>query len=320
MLASPALDRWLTDRSAQAASVERSAAARRAWQQAPELCGLAAALDRAQSDPDRVADIAFGLIADADVAHRFVRDMLAAMTADPFFTPPLRPIPGAIGAGVRLFDHPDLTLSLVTVQVDRLAAKKQDQRSARAIAFSGNLALRRIVRAGDAVVQHFFAEPAGPDFSIASHPSCRIGGERRLADGDLFIVDGRRESFTFAHARATIVYLECEVLAGAAPLRVEYDSGSLRPIAASSTDMGGSRAQMMLSALRSLQPSPDIRLYDHLLGDASFEVRWHAMRELMLTDAESGWSRLRRMAREDRHSELRETAARIVAASGAGEA
>lgn len=320
MLASPALDRWLTDRSAQAASVERSVAARRAWQQAPELRDLAAHLDHIQGDPSRVADIAFGLIAHAELAHRFVGDMLAAMTADPFFTPPLRPIPGAIGAGVCLFEHRDLTLSLVTVQVDRLAAKKQDLRTARAITFSGTLALRRIIRSGDAVVQQFLAEPAGPDFSSAAHPSCRIGGARRLADGDLFSIDGRCESFTFAHAGATIVYLECEVLAGRAPLRVEYDPESLRPLAASSTDMGGSRAQMMLSALRSLEPAPDIRLYDRLLGDASFEVRWHAMRELMLVDAPSGWQRLRRMAREDRHSELRDAAARVLATSGAGEA
>ena len=319
MIAGQALAGWLNDRRAQDATLDRLNDARRAWQSKGELSALGARLDQAGGDPGRVADLAHEILGDGRLAHYFLSTMLRGLSADPFFTPPLRHMPGAIGDGVRLFSHRDLNISLVVIDADALAARKSAGSDGRALIFPGHVALRRILRAGGASIQRFEAEPAGPDFSLAEQAPCRPGARERLVDGDLLAVDGRSETFTFLHARSAIAYVECEILAGAAPFRVEYDAAALKPVAASSTDPAASRCQMMLSALRALDGAAETSLYDALLDDRSFEVRWHAMRELMLVDSRRAWPRLRRLAASDSHREVRAAAARAVAARGQGD-
>ncbi|KQN25438.1 hypothetical protein ASE86_04145 [Sphingomonas sp. Leaf33] len=312
MLASPPLSAWLADREAQRTTLDRSVAAHVAWRDQGAFAQLVARLDQAGGDRDGVVAIAMDVLDDVDLAHRYVADMLAHLAVDPFFTPPLRSIPGAIGQGIRLFDHPDLSVSLITIRVDSLAAKKRQDPNGRVIAFSGDLALRRMIRAGDATVHRFVAVPAGRDFRLASHPSCRPGISESLSDGDLFVVDGACESFTFAHARSAIVYLECTVLTGRAPFRVEYDAATFRPLAASSTDLAASRVQLMLSTLGALEtPAVDLPLYDRLLVDTDFAVRWHTVRELMRVDPASAWPRLARLA-DDPHPDIAAAAARAL--------
>jgi hypothetical protein len=313
-----ALSGWLNDRRAQDATLERLVDARRAWQSSGDLAGLESRLDAAASDPALVAGIANDILKDDRLARLFLETMIAGLSADPFFTPPLRHMPGTIGDGVRLFSHRDLNVSLVVIDADSLAAKKRAGSGGRSLVFAGHVALRRILRAGGAAIQLFEAEPAGQEFCLAEQAPCRPGRRERLGDGDLLSIDGRRETFTFLHAHSAIAYLECEILAGGAPFRVEYDAETLEPVAASSTDAASSRCQMMLSALRALDGPAETSLYDALLDDRSFEVRWHAMRELMLVDSRTAWPRLRRLAASDSHREVRAAAARTVAAQARG--
>ncbi|HZF95056.1 MAG TPA: HEAT repeat domain-containing protein [Allosphingosinicella sp.] len=314
MIAGHALSDWLNDRSAQAATLDRLIGARAAWHEAGDLDTLTARLDAAERDAGEVAAIARDLVADDRLPRHFLATMLGGLSADSFFTPPLRHMPGAVGHGVRLFSHRCLTLSLVVLDADALAAKKQAGSGGRAIVFTGRLALRRMLRAGGAAIERFTAEPAGDDFCLSEQPPCRIVGREPLADGDLLEVDGRRESFTFLHAGSAIAFMECEVLAGGAPFRVDYDAETLEAVAASSTDEAASRCQLMLSALRALDGAPETPLYDTLLGDRSFEVRWHTIRELMRVDPKQAWPRLRRMAASDSNREVRAAASRAVAA------
>ncbi len=318
MIAGQALNDWLNDRDAQRATLDRLIGARRAWQAEDGLDRVAASLDSADGDVAAVTAIARDILADDRLARRFLQLMLGRLAADPFFTPPLRHMPGAVGDGVRLFSHRDLNVSLVVIDADALAAKKRAGGDGRAIVFTGHTALRRMLRAGGVTIQRFAAEPAEGDLRLADQPACRRAGRERLADGDLLAIDGRRESFTFLHARSAIAYVECEILAGGAPFRVEYDAVSLQPIAASSTDEAASRCQLMLSALGALDPAADPSLYDGLLAHRSFAVRWHAMRELMQADPGSAWPRLRRLAASDSHPEIRAAATRAVAAGTRG--
>lgn len=306
------------DSDAARRAVDRSASALRVWRGEPSFRGLAARLDAAGGDAQAVAEIAGEVLADDAVAHRFVSIMLNQVVADPFFTPPLPHVAGIVGDGVRLFKHRNLEISLAVVHADALAAKKCADHGGRAIAFSGNIVIRRVLRAGGAMIQRFVAEPAGSGFSLATHPPCRIAAREALASGRTFTIDGRFESFTFLHAHAAVAYLECKVLAGEAPFRVEYDADTLRPVAASSTDQAASRAQLMLSAMRALGGVVDPSVYDGLLGHRCFDTRWHAMRELMLVNPAEAWPRLHRLANTDPHREIRVAAARAVVTRGAG--
>ncbi|HEX8194198.1 MAG TPA: HEAT repeat domain-containing protein [Allosphingosinicella sp.] len=314
MIAGQALSEWLNDRTAQAATLDRLIGVRAAWYENGKLDTLTARLDATDGDHAEVAAVARDLVKDDRLPRHFLATMLGGLSADSFFTPPLRHMPGTVGHGVRLFSHRYLTLSLVMLDSDTLTAKKQAGSAGRSIVFTGKLALRRILRAGGAAIERFAAEAAGQDFCLAEQPPCRPAGCEPLADGDLLEVDGRTESFTFLQAGSAIAFLECEVLAGGAPFRVEYDAESLEAVAASSTNEAASRCQLMLSALRALDGAPATPLYDTLLADRSFEVRWHTIRELMRVDPSQAWPRLRKMAASDGNREVRAAASRVVAA------
>lgn len=313
-----ALSRWFGDRNAQAETIRHSLVGRQAWLEAGDCVRLRERLDAASGDPDAVAAIAAGLLDGPDLADAFIATMMARLAGDPFFLPPMPPLRLPTGSGVRLFEHDDLTVSLIVIDPDSLALKKRAGPDGRAIVFSGQLALRRILRGGDALIQRFVAEPASPTLSLGRQAPCRPGDREPLVDGGLFVVDGRVESFTLLHARSAVVWLECEVLAGRAPFRVEYDAVTLRPIAAASTDMAASRAQMMLSALQVLDAGATPALCDRMLDHPSFELRWHAMREMMSADAGQAWPRLARLAQDDAHPEIRAAAAQVLAAHTPG--
>lgn len=315
MLPNPELKRWMANPFSRARSIAQVRQVRSAWASSPSIAGLDGALDAADGDPDRVTAIGASLLQMPDLAQSLFTDALRAIDRDPFFTPPFSGASAAMGESVRLFEHRDLTMSLVLVHADSIGAKATRENSeARSVTFTGTLTLRRVLRSGGGVIQRYSATPADDCLSLATHPAASKGDAEALSEDQLLIVDGRSESVAFVYAHSAILYLECEILAGCAPYCVKYDSRDLRPVAAATTDQCASRCQLMMSALTALGGTTDPSTYRRLMASKSFEVRWHSVRELMAVDPDRAWDCLAVLAANDRHPEIRSAARQMLTA------
>jgi hypothetical protein len=191
--------------------------------------------------------------------------------------------------------------------LEALAAKKSASRGG-SVFFTGVTSLFRYLKAGGATLSFWEAPPITDDFFAAEAGQCRLVERRRIEDGEELLVDGRYQSVIVDHASSDIVYLQATVRCGAAPLSVEYDSGTRSIIGASSTDEASSRLQMMVSMLRAMERDDALPLIMEALGSPHFYVRWHIMRELLAMDADAALPGLRRMAEDDPHPEVRAAA------------
>ena len=309
MIAGEALAAWLVDRAAQRRSRDAVDATALTWSHHPLMNELearlaalpersaAAVLDAARAFIDRSADI-----------ESILADLRAGSRADPFFRPPFHPVSSEAQAGLLLFNHRDLSISLSVSGIQTFAADKMNRRGAASISFGGVTALFRFVKAGGATLSVWEAPPIGDDFVAAKAGGCRFVERRRIADGEEIVLDGRRQSFTIEHATSDIVYFHATVRPEAAPLSVEYDSESLAFVTASSTDEESSRIQMMVSLLRTMEREDAAPLIVEALASPHFYTRWHVMRELLALDADAAHPHLRRMAEADPHPEVRAAA------------
>ncbi len=309
MIAGAALAAWLADRDAQQRSRDAVDAVSLTWARHSLMTDLetrlaalpersaAAVLDAARAFIGREADIA-----------ALLSSMLAGSRADPFFRPPLHPVSSDVQAGLLLFHHRDLSISLGVSGADMLAAKKAGPRGASSISFTGITGLFRFVKAGGATLSFWEAPPIDDDFVAAKAGSCRFVERRRIADGEEIVLDGRCQSFVIEHASSDILYFHAMVRPEAAPLSAEYDSRTLAFVGASSTDETASRIQMMVSLLRTMDREEAAPLFVEALASPHFYTRWHVMRELLALDAEAAQPHLRQMAEADPHPEVRAAA------------
>ncbi len=292
-----------------------SAASDRRLRRLPQLVRLEAALAAmAEEDSDAILATARALLDDDGAIEALVGPMVASARADPFYRPGLRTASGEVNHALVLWDQPRLTILLGTIGPDALAAKRTFGGGPASITFDGQVTLFRFLRAGGATLSFWEAPAIGPGFTAAASGRCRRVGRRRIEDGETLAVDGRRQSFVIDHAVADIVYLHASTPAGAAPLAVAYDSASLVMAGASATDESGSRIQMMLSLLRAMDRRDSAPAFAEALRASQFHARWQAMRELLALDAGLALPHLREMAAADPHPEVREAAARTLAA------
>jgi HEAT repeat protein len=310
-----ALAKWLSDEEGQrrtAAAIETSAAVLR---QSPFLTGLKSALPAAASAGAAEAlAVAREFLGKTHEIEAALRPIIQAARSDPYYRPPLKPVSGPVREGLLLLDHPALSILLALVRPDTLAAKRTQRMGPASITFGGQQTLFRFLQAGGAILSFWEAPQIGSAFTAAASGRCRLAGRRRIADGECFRLDGRRESFVIDHAVSDIVYLQAATPLEAAPLSVEYDSSTLAFAAASSTDEAASRVQMMLTLLRLLERSDAAPLFGEALRSPHFYVRWHAMRELLALDAGSALPDLRAMAEGDPHPDVRAAAAQTLEA------
>ncbi len=309
MIAGAALAAWLADRGAQQRSLDAVNAVARTWSLHPLMTGLetrlaalperstAAVLDAARSFLDNEDDIAALLAA-----------MIAGSVADPFFRPPFHPLSSEAQAGLLLFHHRDLSISLGISGIDMVAAKKTGPRGPASIHFPGVTGLFRFVKGGGATLSFWEAPSVGDHFVAAQAGKCRFVERRRIADGEELVLDGRCQSFTIEHATSDILYFHATVRPEAAPLAAEYDSKTLAFIGASSTDEEASRIQMMVSLLRTMEREDAVPVIEAALASPHFYTRWHVMRELLALDAGAAHPHLARMAEADPHPEVRAAA------------
>lgn len=241
-----------------------------------------------------------------------IQALVARSRADPFFMPPFAPLTSEIHTALLLLNHRHLSIALGVTGVDMLAAKKAHRRGPASVGFTGVWNLFRYLKAGNATISSWEAEPIHAGFSAATVGQCRLVGRRRIHDGEEILVDGSRETFIVDHADGDILYLQAMVRTGAAPLTAEYDSDTMRFIGATSTDEASSRVQMMATLLREMDRADAIPLLREQLNSPHFYTRWHIMREMLALDAEESLPDLQRLAADDPHPEVRAAAAQTL--------
>ena len=302
----PELAAWLSDRKRQDASTAIADEIGARWSDHALFAGLRAELDMvggrtaaralaaAVRFMDRTADI-----------DALLCDLIRRARSDPFFVPPLTPVATEINSGYLLFSDPAVTIGLGVSSGDALAAKRLTASGTTAIAFTGMVTRYRFLKGGGATLSFWEANGAGPDFTGDFARACRFAGRGRIEDGETLLLDGRRQSLVVEHLASDMLCLQATIQVDAAPLAVDYDSGTLRYIAATSTDEASSRTQMMVSLLRLMDRADAMPVIAQALESPHFYTRWHVMREMLALDAEAALPSLRRMAAVDPHPEVR---------------
>jgi len=236
-------------------------------------------------------------------------DTLAeTMRRDPYFEPPFRHLNSALHAGLVVYEDDLVSVAAGVGSVTQLAARKRSPREHGSIVFSGQLSVIKFVKAGGARLAFWETPPIAQDFTAAHAGPCTRVAERRIADGEILIVDGRHQSFIIEHATANLVVVQAVVKADHAPVSVEFDAASGAYVACSAADDSASRIQMISTLLRKLDCEAAVPTMIAFLDHPSFFVRWHVMRDLLGIDLEAALPRLKRMAARDPHPEVRQAA------------
>ena len=313
MIKSEALSAWVNDAPRQKATGAANAALARRWRDHSLFKDLEA--DLAAMEVRTVT----GSLAAADrfmartgEIEELIAEMVAGAAADPFFHPPFGYANSAINVGFLLYSDPSLSIGLGVTSIDALAAKKSAGEGPSSINFTGLVSSFRWLKAGGATLSFWEAPAADADFTGDRSRKCRLAGRRRLADGECFVMDGRRESFVVEHATSDLVCLQATIGTDCAPLLVEYDSRTLGYVGAASTDEASSRVEMMVTLLRLMDRADAAPHIVALLDSPHFYTRWHIMRELLALDAEAALPHLRQMAKADPHPEVRQAAAQTL--------
>lgn len=315
MVVGEALEAWLEDRAARGATAAGMRGLAEAIAAVPALAELKRALKpAAERGAAAVLALARGFIEDDASIAAVLEATIAAAAADPFCRPPLRASRNSVQDGLLLFGDPALTIQVAVTSADALAVKRASGEAPAAISFTGQHSLFRFVKGGGALLSVWSAPFIGVDFTLGAAGLCRLRERRRLADGDVIEFDGRCETFTVDAADSDLVYLYASTPLEAAPVGIDYDPLTLAPVAASSTDDAGSRIQMMLALLRTMDRRDAAPLFAEALSACHFHARWQAMREFLALDAELALPHLERMAEADPHPEVRAAARATLAA------
>jgi hypothetical protein len=311
MIPGTGLAEWLSDGSAQARTFEGREECRREFRKLEPLERLGGQLDRLDpGDPEALLGCGRRFLDQPDAVRACIDLLVSFARGDRFFRPPMLGLSGEVHTGLLLLDHPRLAMLAAVASPDALAAKRTSRNGPASIAFPGTRSVYKFVKAGGATFS--FWESRG--FAWEGRGRCRLVERRRVRDGEMLELDGRRQSFVVDHARGDLVYLHASTPAGAAPLAAEYDSATLEFIGGSSTDEVSSRTQMMLSLLRAMGRRDAIPLFREILLTSHFYARWHAMREFLALDPGLALPHLREMAHADPHPEVRAAAAQTLEA------
>lgn len=308
MFTTSLLDEWLSDPARQAVTQERVVAFSNRWLQHPLYTDTERQLTEANGSLDAVIAAARVFLQRDDDITALIDDLIAEAANDPFFSPPFSTPRTDLSTGIVLFESKALDITLNVISADALAAKKIANRGQGTIGFPGIVTVYRYLKSGDALLSLWEAPEAGPDFSAGTGTGPRMTGKRQVKDGEIWMIDGRRESFIIEHASADIVQLQAQVKIDSAPLSVEYDVETGAFAGATATNEVSSRVQMMVTLLRLMGRDDTTPLIEHFLTNQPFFTRWHLMREFLALDAEAALPHLRRLAIEDPHEEVRDAA------------
>jgi hypothetical protein len=312
MIIESELRAWCGDPAAQRRARLAADAFAERWNAGPEHAAFTAAMAALESpSAEDVARQICTLFADQSWVDALVAALAEALRADPFLEPPFRHLNSDIHSGLVVYEDERVSIGAGVMSVASLAQKKNRAQTPASVAFPGQLEIFRFLRAGGATVSFWEAPPIGPDFA-AAQGCCRRSGERHLSDGDILVVDGRRQSFVVEHARANLVLLQASVKVDRAPVSAEFDRATGAYVGCSAADDSASRIQMLTTLLRKLDDDAAFPAIADFLSHPNFFVRWHVMRELLGLDAEAALPHLKRMAATDPHAENRRAARTVL--------
>lgn len=313
MIADESLAAWLNDKAAQARSVSEGAELARTFRASPAIRRLDETLADTPATAEDVLALARSFFHDDSALASCLAPLIDAARANPFARPPLRNGSSEVHRGLLLFDRPSLNIFISVASAEAVAAKRLSRTGGASIVFPGTLSIYKFIKAGSATLSFWEAPQIAAGFSAEDSGRCRRTEQRRLGDGETFVLDGRRQSFVVDHAESDMVYLQATTPLGAAPLTVEYDCDSHEFVGASSTDEASSRAQMMLTLLRAMDRRDAAPVFEAMLGSPHFYTRWAAMREFLVLDSDLALPHLETMAAQDEHPEVREAALQTLA-------
>lgn len=313
MIVSKALEAWTQDRAAQRETQASVDAFGDAWGLGPIHRRFDAAMASLPipASAEQVADTVRLLFADHAWVDVLVSGLARKMLGDPFFDPPFRNLNSDVQTGLLIFEDEKVSIAAGVTTALKLAARKNRPRGATSVGFNGQLNVFKFVKAGGATLSFWEAPAIGADFSAAEAGACRRTGARRIQDGEIIVLDGRRESYVIEGLRGSMVLLQATIAVGQAPLSVEYDSETGAYVGCTATGDTSSRIQMITTLLRKLDHQAAFPAIAAFLDHPDFFVRWHVMKELLGLDARAALPHLKRMAASDPHPEPRR-AARIV--------
>lgn len=244
------------------------------------------------------------LFADTDWVTVLARDWIREAGEDCFFVPPFRPASGAFHESAQLLELPSVTISLCAIDSAKLRARKRQRREKRSVFFSGSRAWLKFLEPGG-LRMSFWEKHGRSDANHDAGARCLRVCDKAIVQGELLSIDLAQRSFVFDHADSPVLFLYGELRVGGATLACEYDVGSGRCVGRSSGAQNWSRVQLMASYL-SLFGVPGLpAVFDRVIAEAPFFVRWHVMREWVALDPVSALPRLTQMASNDPHHEIR---------------
>jgi hypothetical protein len=313
MIVGEKLKAWTEDRAAQRETQQAVDAFGHDWDLGPVHRRFDAAMASlpAPVTAERVADAVSILFADESWVEVLISSLADRMRADPFFEPPFRNLSNDVHSGLLVFEDEKVSIAAGVTTALQMAAKKNRARGATSIGFSGQLGVYRFVKSGGATLSFWEAPTIGAGFTGADAGTCRRTGERKIADGETLIIDGRRQSYAVEGLKSSFVLLQASIAVDQAPLSVEYDSATGAYVGCSATGDTSSRIQMISTLLRKLGRDDAFPAIAAFLDHPDFFVRWHVMKELLGIDADAALPHLKRMAATDPHPDPRR-AARIV--------
>jgi hypothetical protein len=307
------LQPWLADRERQRQTQRAIDGFARDWDKGPVQRRFDQAIAALPAQTaEAVAETAAGLFADDDWVHAAIDGLAAKLRSDPFFDPPFRAINSDVHKGLIIFEDERVSIAAGVTAAAQLAAKKTARRGATSVGFAGRVSVLKFVKAGGARLSFWEAPRITPDFTAADAGQCTRTGERAITDGEIIVVDGRRQSYVIEQARANLVILQAEITLDQAPLSVEYDLATRAYVGCSANGDSSSRIQMITTLLRKLDCKAAFPAIEVFLGHADFFVRWHVMRELLGLDATAALPHLRRLAGSDPHDDVRRAACAVL--------
>ena len=286
------------------AARSQSAATMRQWREGPAIRAAMAAFADCGASPERAADHAETLLADAGWAEALLTPLVRALDTDPFFEPSLKFHRDSRRVGMVLFDCPAASIAVSVSSAAAIAALPP-----RSIIFTGRIAVTRMVKAGEATLRRWTAMPAPPRPGVVR---CIPAESRHLLDGAVHRTDGRTEAQSICDAARDIVTLVATIRAGAAPLMREFDLQTGVQVRVADADDRPSRTTMLLHFLRAAGRTEAGPAFEAATRAPDFHLRWAAMREWLALDAARAAPRLAEMALADPCDEVRMAAAHMA--------
>lgn len=248
------------------------------------------------------------LLSDLGWMEAMVAGPLAKLADDPLFAAPFRCSRDPLRTGAVLYDGPVASISATVVSASAGVPKP-----AVSVVAPGRLCLTRYIRAGNTWVERWWAGRPDEPFLAADAAPARAIEPLRIEDGQILRHDGRESAHRLTGFSRDVIMVTLMLRTHHVPLVREYAVADGRLIRAAMLDDRPARAAMLLRLLREQERADAPDVFDGATRDPTFFLRWEAMREWLALDALAALHRLKQMAADDPHPEVRGAAATMLA-------